>query len=222
MKKIIITGHTSSIAIALIETIKAKYPDLKIIKVGRSPDSDVKINFFELSDMKKFVTLLENEKPHYLFLNHGVLHGKKLNSMSDNEIKETISCNMLSYLSTLEVLPSLPHLRTVLMSSISAKAGSFATLYAASKAGVDLVLKNIIKDLPATSRLNAVSPGIIADAKMTTVRQDKDVLAKKKEQTPTKEFTTSNEIAKTVHYLLFENDSINGENINVNGGIWCD
>lgn len=221
MKKIIITGHTSTIAQKLITKIKEKDPQIKIIKVGRSADSDVKINFFVLSDMKKFTTFLENEKANYLFLNHGILHGKKLQQMSETEIKETLHCNMLSYLMTMESLPKLSDLKTVLMSSISSKAGSYATLYAASKSGMDVMIQSIVKELPASSRLNAVSPGIIQDTKMTEARTDLHILDQKTNATPSKKLTQASDVANTVFYLLFENDNINGENININGGIYC-
>jgi hypothetical protein len=67
--------------------------------------------------------------------------------------------------------------------------------------------------------LKAVSSGISADARMTTVRKDLDVLAAKKEKAPTKKFSTSLEVATLVHYILFKSENLLGENINLNGSI---
>ena len=106
------------------------------------------------------------------------------------------------------------------MSSISGKAGSYDTLYAITKAGIDLLVKSVAPKLPRGSRLNAVSPGIVEDAKMTTVRSDFNVLREKMENTPTGEFCTSMEVAQLTYYLLFEARNLTGENINVNGGLY--
>lgn len=221
MKKIIITGHTSTIAHNLIKLAQEKNPGIKVIKVGRSADSDFKINFFQLTDMRKFVDFVASEKANYLFINHGVLIGKKLNQMTELEIQETLTCNMISYLTLIESLPTINNLRTVVMSSISSKLGSFATLYAASKSGVDLAVKSIAPTLPPTSRLNAVSPGIITDTKMTQARTDVHIIEQKTQSTPTKQLTLSTDVAKAIAYLLFENENINGENLNINGGLFC-
>lgn len=221
MKKIMITGYSSAIVQHFYKEYLEKDSSLKVIRVGRDDKSDKKIDFFKLEDCKKFVAYVAEEKPDYLFLNHGLLVGKQLNSMNAQEIQETLFCNMTSYLMVIESLTQIENLRTVVMSSISGKRGSFDTLYAGAKAAVDLTIKSTIPRLPSTSRLNAVSPGIIADARMTEVRTDKNILDSKKENTPTKLFTTSAEVAKAVHYLLFENDNINGENLNLNGGLFC-
>ena len=53
---------------------------------------------------------------------------------------------------------------------------------------------------------------------MTLVRKDIDVLEAKRQLAPTKAFTTSKDVARLVHYLLFEAGNIQGENININGG----
>ena len=74
--------------------------------------------------------------------------------------------------------------------------------------------------MPPSSRLNAVSPGIIGDAKMTLVRKDTEVLAAKAAATPTTEFTTALDVARLVEYLLFEATNMTGENVNLNGGLY--
>ena len=111
-------------------------------------------------------------------------------------------------------------MRTVVMSSISGKAGSYDTLYAATKAGVDIMLKSFAPRLPSGSRLNAISPGIIEDARMTNVRTDLDILAEKKQKTPTQVFCSSMEVAQLSYFLLFEANNMTGENLNVNGGMY--
>lgn len=217
-KKLIVTGASSAIATELFKLIEKD--TIKIITFGRGTSCDVQIDFNRFSDCQKFSLLLKSERPDYLFLNHGSLIGKNVMSYSESELNETFNCNLTSQLMALDALKEIEHLTTVVTSSISGKLSSFDTVYASCKAAVDLSIKATSLKIPASSRLNGVSPGIIEDAKMTTMRTDKEILEAKKQLTPTKKFTTASEVAQMVHYLLFEARNINGENININGGLF--
>jgi 3-oxoacyl-[acyl-carrier protein] reductase len=219
-KTLVITGFTSEIAKSFLELACARTNNLKILRCGRNPDSDFRVDFSSAKQTREFIDWLAKTRPDYLFLNHGVLPGKRLSETADAVIDESVNVNLISYAMVIEALPSFVALRTVVMSSISGKAGSFDTLYAACKAGVDVTIRKVASTLRPNSRLNAVSPGIISDAGMTIVRKDFDVLEVKRNQTPTKSFSTSREVANLVHFLLFEADNIQGENINLNGGIF--
>jgi NAD(P)-dependent dehydrogenase (short-subunit alcohol dehydrogenase family) len=193
---------------------------LEIIKCGRSDDADIKVDFESLDQTRRFCEKLVVSPPDYLFVNHGVLTGKKLYESQSDDINKSVRVNLLSVIMILESLVNIQKMRTVIMSSISGKVGSYDTLYAACKAGVDVTIKNCASVLPVNSRLNAVSPGIIEDARMTTVRKDLGILEAKKQKTPTKKFTTSLEVATLIYYILFRSENLLGENINLNGGIY--
>lgn len=219
MKKLVLTGHTSQIALELLELLKSKgRGNLQIVKCGRSPNSDRKVDFSSYDQTRAFIAWLRKSRPDYLFLNHGILPGKRLSDASDAIIDESYRVNLVSFAMIIEALPEFNGLSTVVMSSISGKAGSFDTLYAASKAGVDVLVKRTAASLPPSSRLNAVSPGIIADARMTIVRTDAEVLKSALNATPTRQFTKSRDVASLVSFLLFDAENMLGENINLNGG----
>ena len=220
MNTIIITGFTSSIGIELKNIIKLNNKKLNIINCGRDKSSDFIVDFNKIDEIKKFIKFLIKNKPLYLFLNHGLLPGKKISETSEIIINQSSKINLISYLMIIESLVELKNLNTVITSSISGKMGSFDTLYASTKNSIDFTVKLFAKKIHKTSRLNCVSPGIIYDAKMTLQRRDKNILRIKKNQTPTKNFTSSFEVAKMVYYLLFEPGNINGENININGGLY--
>tara|TARA_Y100000590_G_C15656650_1_gene990897 strand:+ start:327 stop:989 length:663 start_codon:yes stop_codon:yes gene_type:complete len=219
MKNIIITGYTSSIAVELTKIIKRNTENVNIINCGRGKESDLKIDFSKINNTKKFINFLVKKKPSYLFLNHGFLPGKKILDCSEKIINDSCKINLISYLMIFESLIKIKNLNTVSISSVSGKAGSFDTLYASTKNAVDFTVKVLSKKIDRTSRINCVSPGIIYDAKMTLQRKNKKILEIKKNQTPTKKFTSSFEVANMVYYLLFNTGNINGENININGGI---
>jgi NAD(P)-dependent dehydrogenase (short-subunit alcohol dehydrogenase family) len=217
-KKLIITGASSKIAQAFLNLMDKS--EIHAMTCGRDQVCDHFFDFNLFQDCHRFVQFLKDERPDYLFLNHGALPGKTITQYSEVEILQTIHCNLTSQLLVIDALKEIEHLKTVITSSISGKAGSFDVVYASCKAAIDLAVKTTSQKLPCTSRLNAVSPGIIVDAKMTTDRSDKDTLKMKQEMTPTKEFTTSMEVAQMVYYLLITAQNINGENININGGLF--
>ncbi len=215
-----ITGYTSAIVEKLLSILKADGRELEIIRCGRDDTADIKVDFSSVAQTRVFCDQLFELNPDYFFINHGLLVGKKVNECREDEIAGMLNVNLISVLMIMEVLTKIEDLRTVTMSSISGKAGSYDTLYAATKAGVDVVLKCTVPSLPSSSRLNAISPGIIEDARMTLVRKDLDVLEGKKNATPSKEFTTSSEVASLVSFLMFDSANINGENVNINGGLY--
>ena len=220
MEKILITGYSSKVVKELTGLIYEQNVDVEIIKFGRGVDSDYHVDFSSIAECKKFLVKLNEISPAYLLINHGVLPGDQIIDTSDEDIWNSLSVNLISYLFIIESLTKAENIKTVIMSSISGKAGSYDTLYAAAKAGIDVTIRRISSTIPYSSRLNAVSPGIIKDARMTTVRTDLEVLENKRRNTPTKQFTTSLDVAKLIYFILFESDNLSGENINLNGGMY--
>lgn len=216
-KKIIITGSSSNIARELI--IKLEKYNLKIFSCTGKKKSNYRFDFSSLHQIEKFIKFLKKIKPNYLFICHGVLQGKKLSKYSKKNITDTVNINLISKIRIIEEVANIKNLNTVVISSISGRDGSFDNLYAATQAGINVIAKSIIKKIHKSSRLNIVSPGIVFDAKMTLVRKDFKNLNIKKRKTPTKKFTSSKEIAELVELLLINPKNINGENININGGL---
>ncbi len=216
-KKIIITGSSSKISKLLIKDVKSK--NLEIYSCTKK-NGNLNFDFSNIEDIIKFIKFIKKNKPNFLFLSHGILCGKKLQNYSNKEIQKTIFINLISNILILEAIEKIPNLNTVLISSISGKLGSYDNLYAATKSGLDLTAKKISTKMKNTSRLNVISPGIIYDAKMTKIRTDFENLKKKKNHTPTKKFTTSQEVADLASFIFFESKNIHGQNININGGLF--
>lgn len=220
MKKLWITGYSSNIAQEFISLVKEKYTDINISTYGRNSDANFKVDFSKVNETREFINNLTKKPPDFLFVNHGVLPGNQIRDTSTKDINNSVHVNLVSYLFIIESLAKIEGINTVIMSSISGKVGSYDTLYAATKAGIDVTVRRQVLGLPANSRLNAVSPGIVIDAKMTKVRTDLHILEQKKNTTPTKQFTTSIDVAKLVYYIMFEAQNMQGENINLNGGMF--
>jgi len=104
------------------------------------------------------------------------------------------------------------------ISSIEASGNAGQTAYSASKAAVEAMTKVWAKELGVFGiRSVAVSPGFIDTAGTHDALEEK-MLNKWIEQTPLKRTGKIHEVVSTVQFVI-ENDFINGEVINVNGGL---
>ena len=93
-----------------------------------------------------------------------------------------------------------------------------ATVYGASKAALDSFTRGIAKELAPKIRVNAVSPGVILTPfhdKVSTPEQ----LEAWREGNPLQRNGEPIHIAETIRFLI-QNDFINGETIDINGGLF--
>ena len=105
------------------------------------------------------------------------------------------------------------------MSSVAMRHGApTATVYGASKAAVDSFTRGIAKELAPHIRVNAVAPGVIL-----TPFHDKVTAPEKLEEfrkaNPLQKNGEAIHIAMAVKFLI-DNDFINGETIDINGGLF--
>ncbi len=93
-----------------------------------------------------------------------------------------------------------------------------ATIYGASKAALDSFTRGIAKELAPRIRVNAVAPGVIITPfhdKVSTPEQ----LEAWRDANPLKRNGDPIHIAETIKFLI-ENDFVNGETIDINGGLF--
>ena len=104
------------------------------------------------------------------------------------------------------------------ISSISAKGNAGQTAYAASKAAVESMTKVWAKEFGYFGiRSVAVAPGFIDTAGTHNALEEK-MLAQWIDKTPLRRTGNVSEVVSTVKFAI-ENDFVNGEVINVNGGL---
>jgi 3-oxoacyl-[acyl-carrier protein] reductase len=93
-----------------------------------------------------------------------------------------------------------------------------ATIYGASKSALDSFTRGIAKELAPAIRVNAVAPGVII-----TPFHDKfsspEQLEAWRDGNPLKKNGEPIHIARTIKYFI-DNDFVNGETIDVNGGLF--
>jgi len=105
------------------------------------------------------------------------------------------------------------------MSSIAIRHGApTATIYGASKAAVDSYTRGAAKELAPAIRVNAVAPGVI----ITPFHDDvtpPEKLEELRQANPLQKNGEAIHVARAVKFLI-ENDFVNGETIDINGGFF--
>jgi 3-oxoacyl-[acyl-carrier protein] reductase len=105
------------------------------------------------------------------------------------------------------------------MSSIAIRHGApTATIYGSSKAAVDSYTRGIAKELAPTIRVNAVAPGVILTPFHDNVTPA-DKLEEIRQNSPLLRHGKAVHIAKAVQFII-DNDFLNGETIDINGGLF--
>ena len=217
--KLLISGYTSQISQELIKIFNSKIK-VNIFLVGRHNNSDYYCDFSEYSSIKNFIkNVIDKEHFDMIFLNHGVLLGKKALDLNEMQVNEYMMVNCFSKIAILEALTKHKNANIVVTSSISSKEGSYDSIYAATKAGVDSYRIRSGKSFHSSIRLNFISPGVVKDALMTTARKDQDNVASISRSTPTKKLTSSYEVAELVYFLLSNPGNIHCQDIAINGGL---
>lgn len=105
------------------------------------------------------------------------------------------------------------------MSSIAIRHGApTATIYGAAKAAVDSYTRGIAKELAPNIRVNAVAPGVILTPFHDNVTAP-EKLEEIRKASPLQRNGEPVHIARAVQFFI-ENDFVNGETIDINGGLF--
>lgn len=181
-----------------------------------------KLDLTRLSAMNHLVELLQ-QSLHPLdivIMCQGMIVGKPLRDYTFSEIDRVFSVNALSVVRLTKMLePVMANDASIVyISSISAFAGSYDAVYAASKGAVISFAKAMAKQLGPRVRVNAVAPGLTERTGMYDGMQE-GTRRKHLESTYLKRLAQPEDIANTVLFLSTSSSRhITGSCIDVNGG----
>lgn len=166
----------------------------------------------------------EHGKIDILINNAGIIRDRSFMKMSDDEWHSVLNVNLTGmYNATKAVVPHMKaagYGRISSASSINALLGAFGqTNYAATKAGIIGFTKSLARELGKSGiTVNAVAPGFIKTA--MTDSMPEAVVKAGIAQIPVRRIGTPEDIAYAYLYLSSkEAGFVNGEVLNVNGGI---
>ncbi len=153
----------------------------------------------------------------YLFC-AGVLRPKKFSEQSFDEIEEGMRVNFRQVRDDCErILEANPHARICVIGSESAFRGSYDDVYALAKQQLHEYVQQ--RPIGQDQQLVCISPGVIGDAGMNTRRDDGWRTAERMEAHPKRRFLSSQEVARLVHFVLYQDQGyLTGVVIRLNGG----
>ncbi len=156
--------------------------------------------------------------------NAGVSKIGLFTDMTENEVRELISCDLESAMLTSKAaIPAMVRQQSGFIINVSSMWGvtgaSCEVAYSAAKAGLIGFTKALAKELgPSGITVNCVAPGVI-DTEMNSALDNK-ILSELCEETPLGRIGTVGDVAEAVLFLASEKASfITGEVLNINGGL---
>lgn len=226
MKKIVITGASRGIGFFLADRLQAE--GFHVIGIARNFFSNT--NFEQIScdvgsfdDVASAFSEFKRDKSIYGLINcAGVLHTKPVFTLTEKEIYETISTNLLGTIHCCKhiIRPLVANGtgRIINFSSIAATCAlSGDSVYSASKAGVEVFTKSLAKELAGKAiTANCVAPGIIKTdmTKSLTDEQFTSLVAKQIIQNS----ASFEDIFDSITFLLSpQSQMITGEAIHIGG-----
>ena len=187
--------------------------NVEIFKADVSKREEVK-ELIEFT-LKKFGTI------DVVVNNAGIDNEKLFQDITDEDWKEIIDVNLYSvFCVTQEVVKNMITNKSGCIINISSIygiiGGSCASLYSASKAGIDGLTKSLAKELgPSNIRVNSIAPGYI-DTDMNK-HFSAETVDEIKNEIPLNKIGTPQSIAKCVNWLV-NDDYTTGQVIVIDGG----
>ena len=227
MKKVLITGATGCIGQAIvryfaqngyfvyIHTKSQKSKALELLSEIRNGH----ILEFDITDKKAVTDALESLHVNVLVNNAGITKDKLFFFMEESDWSEVIDANLNSlFYVTKQILPTMIKQKAgsiVNVSSISGLVGNAGQVnYSTSKGGMITFTKALCAEVARYGiRVNAVAPGVIESDMIHSV--DKNIL----NLIPSKRVGTPEEVAEVVFFLGDKATYVNGEVINISGGM---
>ena len=193
--------------------LKSKGIEIEIYKADVSKRNEVR-------EMVQFV-LNKYKKIDVLINNAGIAQEKLFQDISDDDWNEVVNINLYSvFCVTQEVINNMIQNKNGCIINISSiygvNGGSYASIYSATKAGIDGITKSLAKELgPSNIRVNSIAPGCIN----TDMNKDltEEEINEIKKQTPLQKTGEGIDIARCIKWLV-EDEFTTGQVIGIDGG----
>lgn len=234
-KKILITGASRGLGLAIAQKLSADYS--LILHASRPesftteiPNSEILCaDLGDITQVNDFCKKLKKYGDLYGVINNaGVTYDKPINFQPEKEIEAMINVNLKAPILICKTAMKTFGLNQqgviINISSVVGETGNaFQSVYAATKAGLVAFSRSLAQEAGATNsehsiRVLSVSPGfIVTDMTDAIPEAYKD---KYLGMIPAKRFGNVNDVAETIAFLVSDKASyINGTNIHINGGL---
>ena len=188
LKKVVVTGATSGIGLALVEALLAS--DRQILAIGRNQDVLARLSTNGVvqtlqADVRELETILPEIEafcPDVLINNAGIGHGiDGLDGISDSRIQEAMDVNVSAPIKiTAAVVTGMKKRSKGHIINIGSIAGLhtlYSALYGATKSAIHLFSQNLRAELSGTSiRVTEICPGRVSTGFFQAADGDKERL----------------------------------------------
>lgn len=185
MKRALITGGCGDIGQTIVQKLNSIGVSCTVIDLAQSPiDLRNELNHFieiDISQKEQLSSFFdaqdENDKFDYFIHCASIMHLKRFEEFTWDEIERVLNVNLIGTIQLLHYL--IPHMkdngRIVLFSSaVTFKNLENYSIYSATKAGLDSLVKSLAKELGNRGiTVNSIAPGFIA-TKLTDSVKDKE------------------------------------------------
>jgi NAD(P)-dependent dehydrogenase (short-subunit alcohol dehydrogenase family) len=233
-KVAVVTGGNSGIGYAAAKRLKES--GARVIITGRRKDAvetaakelDVTglvADQSKISDIEHLAATVKAQfgKVDILLINAGITKFSTIEQVEESQFDEMMNINFKgAYFTLSRFIPLLNEGASVIMlSSTSATISpQSASVYAASKAAINAVVKIAALELaPRNIRVNAVSPGPVANEIMNKIGLNEALENQLLQSIPAGRMGKPEEVASMIHYLAGEEASfLTGANFLIDGG----
>jgi 3-oxoacyl-[acyl-carrier protein] reductase len=227
MKKVLVTGATGEIGSAIVKEFaqngyfiyihynKSKEKAQKLLEEIKNGE----LIWFDISSKKSIKEALKELSVDVLINCAGIIRDKLFFFMEDKEWEEVIQINLSgTYYVTKNIATQMIKEKKgsiVNIASVSGLVGNVGqSNYAASKGGMIAFTKSLCIEVARYGiRVNAIAPGLIESKMIENV--DKNIL----KLIPAGRLGKASEVAEVAYFLGEKASYINGEVINVSGGM---
>lgn len=233
-KIILITGASRGIGRAIAKELSkeniiiANYnKSEEVAKKLQKENENIDIFKADVSKREEVISMIEYAINKYgkidvLINNAGISQEKMLQDITDEDFWNAIQVNLYSvFCTTQEVVKFMLKEKNGCIINISSiygiNGGSCASVYSATKAGVDAMTKALAKELgPSNIRVNSIAPGCMnTDMNSYLTEEEWNEI---KEETPLQKIGEGIDIARCAKWLI-EDEFTTGQVISPNGGL---
>lgn len=230
IKTVLIIGSSASIAPKISQKFSESGSEIlgtHYLRNSVSSSALSKAHYLDLSNEKSIEDFSIHlgqapRKISVLIFLAGILPGKSLGDYEFSEIDRVMNINFIGQAKLLSKL--IPHLSEdaciLMLSSISARRGSFDPIYAASKGALVSFVKSMASKLPSGIRINALAPGLIEGTSMFN-NMDSKLQDKHRGQTNSNALLSIQDLADVIFDICQPKWAhLNGACIDLNGGAY--
>ena len=222
MKTIVVIGGSKGIGNAIVSHLLANN---KVINISRTAPEQTHENLTHIS-----CNVLEDELPDIdtvdsLIYCPGSINLKPISRLTIDDFKSDFEINVLGAVKAIQkYLPSLKKNEKpsiLLFSTVAAKLGMpFHASVAASKAGVEGLVKSLGAELAPTVRVNAIAPTVTDTQLASKLLRNEKMIDAITDRHPLKKFLNPQEVAEMAVFLISDKAaSLSGQVIEMDCGI---